>query len=189
VSDNDTLIVTFTYSGGQNDPSGYTINAGANTEIFTITYDNQGRVLRDTTIPDYSGDASTYSYPANNFVYTSTDNESSDTFYMSSNNIARIAQATVPFDPTAYDLTSFTYSPQYANPFYYTGQDRNVRLLLSKIDGWEIFFNDCISQNIATRVHDSNGLDEPISYSTDSQGRVTKASTFAGVITYFYTYR
>jgi hypothetical protein len=185
VSDGDTLTVAFTYNGGQSDPVSYTITDGLGVNTFSLTYDNQGRIMKDTVIPDAGSRASTFSYPNNNISFSSADNGSADTFYISAGNIVKIDQASIPFDPNNYDVTTFTYS-SLPNPFYYTGQTSNVRLLLTKIDGWEIFLNDCVSQNVPSHISDINGYSADVTNTTDGSGRVITESTLFETLKYNY---
>jgi hypothetical protein len=188
VSNKDTFTVSFSYTGGNNaNPSAYTITDGWGVNTYSLTYDNQGRVVKDTIIPDIAARAGSFSYPNNNIAYTSADNGSADTLYLSGGNIVKTAQATIPFDPNAYHVITFSYSGAYPNPFYYTGQSDNVRILLTKIDARKNFANDFTSQHAYTSVHDSGGFSVNFTYSTDpGTGRVIKAAALGASAAYVY---
>jgi hypothetical protein len=171
----DSFSVTFNYSGTNTEPVSYTINDGWGNNTYTLNYDNQGRVIKDTIIPDRASRASTFSYPNNNIVYTSKDNGSTDTLYLSGGNMVKTVQASIPADTSLTIITDYIYNQNYPNPFYYTGQTQNVRVLLTKIDGWEMYVSDCISKNCYTAAHENNnGFSAQYTHTTDGAGRVIK---------------
>src|ERR1700722_2313842 len=99
VTNNDTFTISFLYAGGSNDPVSYTLTDGYGVNTYSLKYDGQGRIAGDTIIPDLAYRASSFLYPGNNIVYNSADNRSTDTFFLSYNNIIKASQASVPFDP------------------------------------------------------------------------------------------
>ncbi|HEV7620935.1 MAG TPA: hypothetical protein VGO09_04345 [Flavisolibacter sp.] len=186
VNNGDTVTLTFNYTGTNPDPATYTIKNGRGINTYTLTYDNQGRLIKDTLIPDVLAIASTFSYPGNNIVFNSVDNGSTDTIYLSNNNIVKTVQASIPPDPASNTVDVFSYDHLYPNPFYSAGQTQNVRLLLTKIDGWNLVRNDFISQNAFTAVNENNSFNIPVTYTLDASGKIIKGTAFSFSMVYNY---
>jgi hypothetical protein len=188
VPDNDTLVVTFNYSDTGKDPNSYTLIDGWGRNTYTLSYDNQGRLLSDTLIPDFTSMSSTFSYPNDKTVaYSSADNASTDTIFLTYSNITKISQASIPFDPIFYAVTFFSYASSYPNAFYYVCQTNNLKILLTKIDGWELFRNDFMSYNFFTTLSDNQGYGFNVTYVTDPvTGRVSTLSTLSDSLSFIY---
>jgi hypothetical protein len=183
----DSFVLSFSYAGNSNTPVSYTILDGWGTFTYALSYDNQSRLVKDTTIPDLASRAATFSYPNNNIAYTSADNASADTFFIANNNLTKTSQAEIPFNPANYDIATFTYTGSYPNPYYYTGQTKNLRLLLTKIDAWENLVHDFISQQAFTGIRESNGYNIILAYTTDpGSGLVTKATQGSDSVVFRY---
>ena len=183
----DSITVNFNYNGSGDDPASYTLIDGYGAITYTQSYDAQGRIKSDTTIPDIAQKACTFSYSNGNIIQSSVNNGSLDTFYITNKNIVQIMQSDLPYDASSVDRTFFTYTPALPNPFATVCQTMNLRILLSKIDAWEIYFNDYVSENIYTSIRDA-GVVYPYTYTTDGSGKVIRGTISQGGTTVAYDY-
>lgn len=164
--------VSFSYAGSSADPSSYTVADGYGTTTYALTYDSQGQLAKDTAAPDPSGRSSTFYYATNAIIYNSTGHATTDTLYLANNNIVKTVEASVPPGRSAVSQ-SFSFSPTYANPFYTVGHNQNFRILLDKIDNWELYPFDFISRNALTGIT-RGGSTYGMNYTADASGKVVR---------------
>ena len=174
----DSFVVNLNYAGANNDPTSYTLIDGWGTNTYSLSYDGQGRLSHDTIIPDHAAKAATFTYINNYIVQSSVNNGTSDTFYFTNKNLVTIVQSDMPYDPASSYTIGFDHDSKLINPFATVCQTFNVRLLLSKIDGWEMYWNDYMSDKITSAIH--SGGTQAISNTTDASGKVILSTTSAG---------
>lgn len=126
--------VIFTLPAGAAPPTGYTTDINGFT-LHTLTYDNQGRIIKDTCTTN--GYVAYFSYPGNNIAVTvlfdgTPMNNQIDTLYMSGGNITK-AVTWMPNDAGTADSLqgslNFSYS-SVTNPFYHSAVTGSIGPLL-----------------------------------------------------------
>lgn len=196
----------FTLASGTNPPTGYTYTIGGNTVLHTLTYDNQGRIIKDSC--PTTGYAAYFSYPSGNIAATilftgaanSATNNEIDTLFMSSGNAATINTWMPNNAGTADSLQGslkFSYSGT-ANPMYHPAITGSIGPLLYSLTvnglGGGL---DPVSQKAPSSFSGTidglpAGLVINFSQSTDSKGRLSVLSAsvfgFGGETIYFNYY-
>jgi len=192
----------FALAAGTNPPTGYTYTIGGNAVIHTLTYDNQGRILKDTC--PTTGFVTYYSYPGGNIAATTlfdgtAMNNQIDTLYLSGGNVAT-ANTWMPNNAGTADSLQgslkFGYSG-LANPMYHQAITGSIGPLLYAltVDGLGGGL-DPVSQNASSSLSGNidglpSGLTINFSQTKDSEGRlsVLSASLFGiGETIYFHYY-
>jgi len=115
----------FTLPGSSTPPSGYQYTSPAGTESHVLSYDNQGRISKDTC--STTGYVAYFTYPNNNIAITvlfdgSPMNNQIDTLYMSGGNIVK-ANTWMPNDAGTADSLQGSLNFGYgsvANPMYHS---------------------------------------------------------------------
>jgi len=162
-------------------PVSYTADyqGGLTNEVHQLYYDNQNRIIKDTTSAVGSGYVVTYySYPNNNIASTvlfdgTYSNTQVDTMFLSNGNIARTSIYYPQSPDSAYTTLSFS---SYANPGYHSNIASTIGPLLNifSIDGFGGI--DFVSQKIETgaSVVDDGSPAIGVTYTVtlDSKGRV-----------------
>ena len=177
----------FALAAGTNPPTGYTYSIGGNAVIHTLTYDNQGRILKDTC--PATGFVTYYSYPNGNIAATTlfdgtTMNNQIDTIYLSGGNAATIDTWMPNNAGTADSLQGylkFGYS-SIANPMYHSAITSSIGPLLYTltVDGLG-GGTDPVSQKASSSLSGTidglpAGLTINFSQTTDSKGRLSTLS-------------
>ena len=196
----DSTVWKFTYAGSGVNPSSYSLNfyygstSGTPiitfTENHTLTYDNQGRVIFDTT----SGNEARARY----FKYTSSYvaasqinyKDAADTLFLNNGNVAQFSAFGSPLDIDP-DFIYYYTNTDTPNPLY------NVNSAIGAGIGPLLLietFSDFISKNVPATYKDSFGdIDFTYTFTTNSSGLPVKAltkdrttGTVVGSITYNY---
>jgi hypothetical protein len=118
----------FTLASGSNPPTGYVYSINGNAVTHTLSYDNQGRVLKDTC--PTTGFVTYFSYPNGNIaatiLFTGVANEASnneiDTLYLSNGNATTI-NTWAPNNANTADSLQGSLKFGYggtANPMYHS---------------------------------------------------------------------
>ena len=115
----------FTLPGSSAPPSAYQYTSPAGTESHTLSYDNQGRIAKDTCAT--TGYVAYFSYPNNNIAITvlfdgSPMNNQIDTLYMSNGNITK-ANTWMPNNAGTADSLQGSLNFGYGsvtNPMYHS---------------------------------------------------------------------
>jgi len=195
----------FAYSGGSSLPYAYTqtINGFSFTDKHLLTYDGQGRIVRDTSLSG-SGFVCHYAYPGDNIASTllfdgSPGNNQIDTLFLTGGNI-HSGHIYYPNTEGGADSLSAVFQfgfTAYANPGYNSTASPAIGplLYLLTIDGYG-GYSDYISKNAVSQISGSGqglppGTVIGISYTPDAQNRAAKAvETYAGitVATTVFTY-
>ena len=179
--------VIFALPGGSAPATGYTYTSSTGTQLHTLTYDNQGRVIKDTC--SGTGYVASFSYPNSNiaikvlFDGKPMDNQI-DTLFMSSGNISK-ANTWMPNNAGTADSLQGSLNFGYgsiSNPFYHTSITSSIGPLLYilTVDGLGGGI-DPISAKAQNSVSGKiNGLPSNLtvnfSQATDSKGRLTELS-------------
>ena len=191
----------FALAAGTTPPTGYTYTINGNTVIHTLTYDNQGRVLKDTC--PTTGFVTYYSYPSGNIAATvlfdgSAMNNQIDTLYMSGGNVAT-ANTWMPNNAGTADSLQGSLKFGYngtANPMYHATMTNSIGPLLYilTVDGLGGGM-DPVSQKASSSFSGDiyglpSGLTINFTQSTDSKGRLTElsASIFGIGETVYFNY-
>jgi hypothetical protein len=161
-------------------PAFYTANYSDGTsEVHQLYYDNQNRIIKDTTSAVGSGYVVTYySYPNNNIASTvlfdgTYDDTQVDTMYLSNGNITNTSIYYPQTPDSAYATLSFS---SYTNPGYHSAIATTIGPLLNifSIDAFGGI--DFVSQKtaISTSVIDDGSPAMGVTYTItpDSKGRV-----------------
>lgn len=196
----------FTLPSGTNPPTGYVYTINGNAVTHTLTYDNQGRIAKDTC--PATGYVAYFSYPNGNIaatiLFTGVANEATnneiDTLYMSNGNAVTI-NTWMPNDAATADSLQgslkFGYSG-IANPAYHSAITNSIGPLLYSLTvngpGGGL---DPVSQKAQSSISGViDGLPSTItlnfSQTTDSKGRLSVTSVsvpgFGGETIYFNYY-
>ena len=171
----DSTVLKFTYTGSGANPSSYLKNyyygstSGtpiiSDTENHTLTYDNQGRVIFDTT-SDNGGRARRFKYTSSYIAVNQVPyKDTYDTLFLNNGNV------------TAYSAYSDQYGIDFANVYTPAGTQNpfyNVNSAIGAAIGPLVFIEayvDFISKNSpATSKDDFNGINLEYSYTTNSAG-------------------
>lgn len=177
----------FTLASGTNPPSGYAYTVSGNTVIHTLSYDNQGRISKDTC--PATGFVTYYSYPSGKITATvlftgSATNNQIDTLFLSGGNAAIIntwmSNKAGTADSSRGSLV-FGYGST-ANPMYHPAITGSIGPLLyilavngmgGAMDPVSEKAPNSLSGNIAGLPP---GLTLHFTQQTDSKGRVTELS-------------
>ncbi|HEV2479384.1 MAG TPA: hypothetical protein VGS79_06960 [Puia sp.] len=181
----------FTLPAGTNPPTGYAYTISGNTVIHTLSYDNQGRIIKDTC--PTTGFVSYYSYPNGNIAATilftgTAQNNQIDTIYLNSGNATTINTWAPNNAGTADSLQGslkFGYS-SIANPMYHASITSSIGPLLYTLAVQGLGGGmDPISQKAPSSFSGTidglpPGLTLNFKQTTDSKGRLS--TLFAGVV-------
>jgi hypothetical protein len=195
-------MIQFTAPGaGSALPPSYVYTEGSQTEQHQLSYDGQGRIVRDTSLSG-TGSVTYYSYPNGNIAMTSwfdgnpLTNEI-DTMYLSNGNISSL-HIWLPNDAGTKDslqgVANYTYS-SLANPAYHAAISSGIGPLLFTLtaNGFGGTL-DPISQKATSSVSGiGDGLPPnniPITFvqKTDSKGRLSMLTSALGPSAGFVQY-
>jgi hypothetical protein len=193
----------FTLAAGTTPPTGYVYSINSNAVTHTLSYDNQGRIIKDTC--SATGFVAYFSYPGGNIAATilftgTASNNQIDTLFMSSGNAATINTWMPNNAGTADSLQGslkFGYSG-LANPMYHPAITSSIGPLLYSlaVDGLGGGL-DPVSQKAPSSFSGNidglpPGLTINFSQTTDSKGRLSVLSAsvfgFGGETIYFNYY-
>jgi hypothetical protein len=189
-------------AGSSAPPASYTNNLTGSNELHQLSYDAQGRIVKDSSLGS-SGWVIYFSYPANEIAITALydgtiANSIVDTLFLSGGNTGNVHIYGPNNAGTADSLEGsikFGFSG-LSNPAYHSAITSSVGPLLYilAISGFGVNY-DAISQkafNSLSGVGDGlpSGVTFNYSLSTDAQGRLSRQSISVGgsasVITYKY---
>jgi hypothetical protein len=175
-------------AGGSAPPSSYTNNLTGTSELHQLTYDAQGRILKDSSLGS-SGWVIYFSYPANAIAITALydgtiANSIVDTLFLSGGNIAN-THIYAPNNAGTADSLEGTLKFGFSgvsNPAYHSAVTSSVGPLLYilAISGFGGNY-DAISQKAFNSVSGvGDGLPSGVTFnytlSTDTQGRLSGQS-------------
>lgn len=196
----------FTLPSGTNPPTGYVYSINGNAVTHTLTYDNQGRILKDTC--PATSYVAYFSYPSGNIAATilftgtanSATNNEIDTLFMSNGNAATINTWMPNNAATADSLQGslkFSYSGT-ANPMYHQSITSSIGPLLYSLTvnglggGMDPVSQKAPSSFSGTIDGLPGSLTIGFSQTTDSKGRLSSLSAsvfgFGGEAIYFNYY-
>ncbi len=194
--------VQFAYSGTATQPSSYLYVIGSSADIHALTYNAQGRIMRDTSVSG-TGYVAYYSYPNGNVATTvlfdgTHANNQVDTMFLSNGNVTSL-RIYYPNNAGTADSLEGTVNfgfTSLANPAYHTDITNNIGPLLYvlQLDGYGSSV-DPISQHAFNSLSGTGsglpaGVTLKYNQTTDSQGRLTELSSplgpVAGSISFTY---
>jgi hypothetical protein len=187
----DSIITTFLFQGNSGLPTSYTTLQDGSLQQDFLSYDGQGRIVKDTSATESF--VTYYSYPANKVISTMlfdgtiNGDVQIDTLLLSNGNIT----SNHINEDGQLAIETFGFAG-YANPLYYPGIANSVGPLLFNLtlDGYG-GIGDYISKNTISSISGTGGdlppIPIPISFSIDSKGRVWKETVFGDEqLTYTY---
>lgn len=182
----DSILVSFTYSGGHTGPDSYMLSRPSVgfSETHQLSYDGQNRLLKDTTV-NGSGNFALFSYPgtdqACNFNYgNSPGTIKSDTLFITNGNVSSlrvyVANSAGTGD-TIFSVMNFAHS-SYPNPAYQQQTASTIGMLLFNLtiigfSGYADFTSPAIADHLIQIFPNSQSI--LLSFTTDSHGRVATA--------------
>ena len=196
----------FTLTSGTNPPTGYVFSVNGNAVTHTLTYDNQGRVSKDTC--PTTGYVAYFSYPSGNIAATilftgqanAASNNEIDTLYMSNGNAATI-NTWAPNNANTADSLQGSLKFGYggvANPVYHAAITTSIGPLLYSLTVSGLGGGmDPVSQKAPTSISPviagvPSGLSVGFNQTLDSKGRLSVLSAsvpgFGGETIYFNYY-
>ena len=196
-----TAVTQFTLTSGTNPPTGYVYTLNGNAVTHTLSYDNQGRISKDTC--PATGFVTYYSYPNGNIAATilfdgmAMDNQI-DTLYLSGGNTATANTWMPNAAGTADSLEGslkFGYSG-IANPMYHSSITGSIGPLLYALTVNGLGGGmDPVSQKASNSLSGPSipfGLTINFAQTTDSKGRLSTISAsvpgFGSETVYFNYY-
>jgi hypothetical protein len=195
--------ILFTLPGGSAPATAYTYQSPNSYELHSLSYDNQGRIIKDTCAA--TGYVATFTYPANaiaiRVLYDGTPmNNQIDTLFMSGGNIAK-ANTWMPNDAGTADSLqgslNFGYS-SVTNPFYHPSISASVGPLLyvftvNGLGGGLDPVSAKTQSSISGKIDGlPSNLTIPFTQTLDNKGRLSELSAsvfgFGGEAIYFRYY-